>query len=114
MDGYPDWIVHECLEPYMGATFGDVPAELLAEMSPVSWVNGSEPPFLLIHGLSDTIIPVWMAEDFASALEEAGVEVELLLLQAGHDFIIYEPLSTPVNVQSLEATEAFLAALFKD
>ena len=115
MDGYPDWIVPECLEPYMGTTFSDVPAELLAEMSPMSWVDGSEPPFLLIHGLSDTIIPAWMAEDFASALEEAGAEVELLLLKAtGHDFIIYLPLSTPVNVQSLEATEAFLAALFEE
>jgi acetyl esterase/lipase len=113
-DGYPDWVVHQYLEPYLGTTFGDAPAELLAEMSPMSWVDGSEPPFLLIHGLSDTLVPAWMAEDFASALEEAGVEVELLLLQDYHGFFTEQSLSAPVNVKSLEAIEAFLVALFEE
>jgi hypothetical protein len=51
-----------------------------------------------------------MAEEFATALEEAGVDVELLLLEADHAFLL-RPLSSPENVQSLEAIDAFLSAL---
>jgi acetyl esterase/lipase len=110
VDGYPHADIKSGLEPYWGAEFSEIPPETLAEMSPMSWVDGSEPPFLLIHGVSDTAIPSWMSEDFATALEESGVEAELLLIEASHAFII-QPLSSPANRQSLEAIEAFLAAL---
>ena len=80
-------------------------------MSPMSQVDGSEPPFLLIHGTSDTSIPSWMSEDFATALEEAGADVELLLLEEERHAFLIQPLSSPANVQSLEAIEAFLASL---
>ena len=73
----------------------------------MSWVDGSEPPFLLIHGTSDTRIPSWMAEDFASALEESGVPVKLLLFEGGH-------VESTSYVQSLETIEAWLTALFKE
>lgn len=109
IDGYPAKDIKAGLEPYWGAEYGEIPPETLAEMSPLSWVDGSEPPFLLIHGVSDTSVPSWMSENFATALEKAGVEVELHLLEAGHAFIL-QPLSSPANRQSLEAIEAFLAA----
>jgi hypothetical protein len=51
-----------------------------------------------------------MSEDFASALEESGTTVELLLLDAGHGWV--GDLSSPAYVQSLEVVEAWLAALF--
>jgi fermentation-respiration switch protein FrsA (DUF1100 family) len=102
--------VESILQPYWGAEFGDIHPEKLAEMSPMSWVNGSEPPFLLIHGTLDTTIPSWMAEDLAKALEEANVDVELLLLEADHAFLL-QSLSSPESVQALEAIGAFLSAL---
>jgi acetyl esterase/lipase len=114
LDGYPETVLRSCFEPYLGTTFSDAPAELLAEVSPMSWVDGSEPPFLLVHGLSDQSVPASKAEDFAYVLQEAGVEVELLLLEAGHGFISDLPLSSPENVQTMEATDAFLAALFEE
>jgi dipeptidyl aminopeptidase/acylaminoacyl peptidase len=80
----------------------------------MSWVDGSEPPFLIIHGTSDRDIPSWMSEDFASALEESGAAVKLLLLEAGHGFFSGQSLSIPTNVQSLETVEAWLAALFEE
>ena len=110
IDGYPPRDVESILQPYWGAELGDIPPEKLAEMSPMSWVDGSEPPFLLIHGTSDTAVPSWMAEEFATALEEAGVDVALLLLEADHAFLL-RPLSSPENVQALEAVDAFLSAL---
>jgi acetyl esterase/lipase len=109
IDGYRASDVDLYLEPYWGAEFSEISPETLAEMSPMSWVDGSEPPFLLIHGVPDTYTPSWMSEDFAAALRDAGAEVELLLVEAEHAFRL-KPLSDPANVQSLEAIGTFLAA----
>jgi acetyl esterase/lipase len=109
IDGYRREEVVGYLQPFWGAEYSEIPPETLAEMSPMSWVDGSEPPFLLIHGTSDTSIPSWMSEKFAAELDDTGVDVELLLVDAEHAFIL-KPLSNPENVQSLAAIEAFLSA----
>jgi acetyl esterase/lipase len=111
-EGVSDWVVQECLEPYMGTTLSDAPAELLTEASPISWVDGSEPPFLVVHDLSDTLILSWTAEGFASKLEEAGTETELLLVEAEHGYVTDDPLWSDANIQTQEAVAAFLKAVF--
>jgi len=109
IDGYPENDVNAGLVPYWGAEYNDIPPEKLKEMSPMSWVDGSEPPFLLIHGTADTSVPSWMSEEFAATLDEAGVDVELLLLEeVGHAFEL-SPLSHPANVESLASIEAFFS-----
>jgi acetyl esterase/lipase len=114
-EGYEPLTVKQCNEPYLGTKISDASAEFLAEVSPISRVNGNEPPFLIIHGLQDYYIPSWMAEEFASKLKEEGVEAELLLLETGkHGFFTDIPLSSPVNVQTQEALTAFLTALSKE
>ena len=110
IDGYQEYGVNAYLEPFWGATYSEIPPETLAEMSPMSWVDGSEPPFLILHGTSDTKVPSKMSEDFAAVLEDAGVEVELVLLDAKHAFI-GQSLSSPANVQSLLALDTFLSEL---
>jgi dipeptidyl aminopeptidase/acylaminoacyl peptidase len=66
-------------------------------------VDGSEPPFLLIHGLDDSTIEPEQSMHLAETLERAGVEVELLLLPgADHQAIIN-------SEQSFEAVDKFLA-----
>jgi len=111
IDGFSDGVVRQNVEPFLGTSWDNVPAETLAEMSPMSWVDGSEPPFLIIHGTNDGIVPSWMSEDFASALEQSGATVELLLLDAGHGFINVTFL--PAYVQSLETVDGWLAAMFE-
>ena len=113
IDGYTVGTIKTVEQPYWGAEFSEIPPDTLAEMSPMSWIDGSEPPFLLIHGTSDSDIPSWMSEDFAFALEESGAAVELLLLEAGHGFLGRQSLSSPTNVQSLETVQSWLAALFE-
>jgi len=111
IDGLTKDVIINALEPFWGTTFDKVPAETLAEMSPISWVDGSEPPFLIINGINDVTTPSWGAEDFASALEDSGATVELLLVDAGHMFI--NATFLPAYVQALETVDAWLAAMFE-
>jgi acetyl esterase/lipase len=68
-------------------------------------IDGSEPPFLLIHGTDDTMIEPLQSEAFAGVLESAGVEVQLVLLpDVGHDSILS-------NQEALKEIEEFLVHL---
>ena len=95
---------------YWGATYEELEPEQLAEMSPISWIDGSEPPFLLIHGTRDTSIPSVMSERFVAALEDAGASGELVLVDSGHGFENY-PLNFPEQEESLASIEELIANL---
>ena len=87
IDDYPVHGVESSLVPFWGSKYEDIPAEKLEEMSPIKQIDGSEPPFIILHGTADTQIPSVMSERFAEALEQAGVDVELVLLpDVGHGF----------------------------
>jgi acetyl esterase/lipase len=98
------------LKALMGAPHSEVSNDLLAEMSPKSRIDGSEPPFLIIHGTQDRGIASWLAEDFAKALEQAGAEATLVLLEDMHGFIL-QPLSSPTMTAAMEAIDIFLGNL---
>jgi acetyl esterase/lipase len=51
--------------------------ERAAEASPLSHVSPAAPPFLLLHGAADRLIPCVQSERLYTALLEAGVDVEL-------------------------------------
>ena len=92
------------LEDYLGGDLDQV-AETWAQASATTWVDGSEPPFLFIHGLDDSTIEPEQSIYLAEALERAGVDVELLLLSgADHGAIID-------SEQSFKAVEKLLATL---
>ncbi len=101
------------LEAYLGAKYEEVPAERLAEISPIVLLDGSERPFLLIHGTEDYVVPSWTSEDFATALEEKEIDVELLLLEVPHYFEIYS-LDHPLIIESYAAMVNFMEKVFED
>jgi len=106
MEDYPGG--SEPLEPFFGAEYEDIPVEKIEEMSPIKQIDGSEPPFLILHGTDDTSVPSVMSERFAEALERAGVEVELVLLpDVGHGFE-FTPVTGEEMTLSLSKIEAFL------
>lgn len=71
-------------------------AETFARVFPLYWLDGSEPPFLIIHGSGEEGLPRIESESFASRLREAGVKVELLLLPtAGHQSVYPSAPSFP-------------------
>jgi acetyl esterase/lipase len=67
----------------------------LAEASPVRYVQGDEPPFLVIHGEDDSAVPLEQAEFLYHALRGAGSPVELMVVgNANHNF---KPTGGPIT-----------------
>lgn len=62
--------------------FGTDPA-VLAKASPVSYVTGKAPPFLIIHGDADRVVPVTQGQELAAKLQAVGAEVTLVTVQGG-------------------------------
>jgi dipeptidyl aminopeptidase/acylaminoacyl peptidase len=76
-------------------------------MSPMSWIDGGEPPFLIIHGTQDQNVQAALSKDFAAALEEADVDVRLVLPEAEHGFML-QPLSSPSMSLALDSIISFV------
>jgi acetyl esterase len=55
----------------------------LAEFSPINAVTAEAPPFLLIHGTDDNVVPVAQSERFCDKLHTAGVACELVRVEGG-------------------------------
>jgi acetyl esterase/lipase len=57
----------------------------LALYSPVTYVSADDPPFLIVHGDDDTVVPPELSQEFFERLRSAGVPAELLrVAHAGH------------------------------
>ena len=64
--------------------FGDFDAALA---SPVTYVTADDPPFLMIHGEKDTLVPIEQSQILLAALQAADVPAELVpVANAGHSF----------------------------
>jgi len=58
---------------------------LARQASPVSYVDGDDPPCLLIHGADDPLVPLSQPERFRRSMDRAGAPVELHVIEgAGH------------------------------
>jgi acetyl esterase/lipase len=55
----------------------------LTEFSPMNAVSASAPPFLLIHGTDDPIVPFAQSERFCDKLRESKVSCEIFPVQGG-------------------------------
>jgi acetyl esterase/lipase len=61
--------------------------EALADASPVTHVTAGAPPFLLVHGTADWLVPFAQSEQLHAALTAAGVEARLVPVEgAQHVF----------------------------
>ena len=61
--------------------------ELWKSGSPVAYVKAGDPPFLLIHGDSDGLVPLAQSQVFDAALATAGVPHQLIVVKnADHGF----------------------------
>jgi acetyl esterase/lipase len=58
-------------------------ARLYFEASPVNHVTADDPPFLLLHGDADAVVPYQQSEIMEAALRKAGVTVKLIRVPGG-------------------------------
>jgi acetyl esterase/lipase len=72
--------------PMLGKTRAESP-ELYEKASPLSYIDKSGPPILIIHGTADDKVNARHSKVFAEALQKAGAPHELLLVEgASHSF----------------------------
>jgi acetyl esterase/lipase len=84
---FPNWVEELILN-----VFG---SEQQASGSPISYVSPDDPPFFILHGDADPVVPVEQAYLLRDELVAAGVPVELVVMQnGGHGF---EPIGAETN-----------------
>lgn len=91
--------MQEYVEAYLGVAIDEGP-EVWVQASAINWVEGNEPPFLLLHGEADENISPLQTHLFAIQLEDAGVQVQKIIVPGVDHF-------------GLIADEASLQAMFQ-
>ena len=72
---------------FLGVFPGDAP-EVASLASPVAHVSPGDPPFLLVHGTEDDLVPVNQARRMKAALTRVGARATVLELAGiGHAFV---------------------------
>lgn len=82
-----DWV--SAMAPLSLFLGGPVQQNLSAarDASAVTFVDGADPPFLIMHGVEDEIVPVDQSDQLADVLVKAGVDVAYIKIpKAKHDF----------------------------
>jgi acetyl esterase/lipase len=93
----------------MGVRRADDP-EAYDKASPMHWIREDAPPFLIVHGDLDTLVPVTQARTFAQRLRETSAAPVLYAEMKGaqHAFDIF-PSYRAARV--IEGTERFLTSV---
>jgi len=58
-------------------------SEKLTKISPARLVTAKAPPFLIIHGDADPVVPLQQSETLVASLQKAGVPVEFIIKKGG-------------------------------
>jgi acetyl esterase/lipase len=76
----------------------------------MSWVGPDAPPFFLVHGDNDSLVPVEQARSFARMLRDASRQpvVYAELPRAQHGFDLFSSVRT---LHTLRAIDRFLAVI---
>jgi len=68
--------------------FGLIEDENLLKFSPISYVSKDDPPFLIIHGEKDDVVPFEQGEILYNELSKYGIKVKFIKVKnGGHGFI---------------------------
>lgn len=81
----PDARGSDSLTALFGGPFQEK-SELWKQGDPMSYVSSKAPPFLVIHGNKDRMVPYNQSREFVAVLKKAGVLVEFITVEDGdHD-----------------------------
>jgi acetyl esterase/lipase len=94
------------------AQFGGVTyaqnASLWREASPATYISGDDPAFVFVHGVSDGIVPIQVAQSFNIKLINARVETHFIQIEAYHDILDNEA----INLQARYKLDPLLKQYF--
>ena len=86
----------------------------VAQASPISHVTPDDPPFLLIHGDRDELVPVEQSQLMYDRLLQTGVPAQLVVVKnAGHSMIGPSGSTTPTLGEINQIISDFLAKYLK-
>lgn len=107
----------------MAAVYLGIPEEEMADVetvqnswadaSPLAWIDAADPPFLLVHGERDSLVPLSESLAFQSAYEAVGGDVSLItipLLNHGFFRLTWLP---PVQ-NALEEVQLYIADILEE
>ncbi len=105
---------HRLTEGLFGVPRDQDPA-LWKSGSPVFYVKAGDPPMLLVHGDSDTLVPLAQSAVFDAALTKAGVPHEFIIVKnANHGFApVPGTMIDPSRAEILADVATFLAKYLK-
>lgn len=100
---------------FLGGSLADpVVLKRAPRASPLTYIDRGEPPFLVIHGEADNMVPISQSEMLATALRNAGVSVTFIRLPGvGHGFAGPPGSGREVDPAFLEPTIKFFDARFR-
>ncbi|MCI8556901.1 MAG: alpha/beta hydrolase [Lachnospiraceae bacterium] len=76
--GVPPWVMQD----FLGQNYTE---ETAARASAVTYVDKHTPPFMILHGEADPLVPLEQSRQFYETLKKHGVETELYIIKgAGH------------------------------
>jgi acetyl esterase/lipase len=106
----PEGMVHDAADSpeseLVGGAIQEHP-ERVAAANPVTYVTGDAPPFLIVHGEMDPLVPHHQSVLLYEALRAAGVEAQFYTVPGGGHGGFTEP-------RVAELTQAFLARTIGD
>ena len=77
----------------------DQPSERAKNASPITYVSAANPPVLILQGGRDELVPVRQSQRLKSALDQAGVRNQLILIDAAsHDGPLFGTPEVEVSV----------------
>ncbi len=78
-------------------------SEALKRASPITYVSKDDPPFLILHGEMDDVIPLSQSQILYDRLVSAGVPATLVVVKnSGHVFV---PVGGPITPTRAELTK---------
>lgn len=103
------------LEPLMRLAFNALPEDRLS-YSPIIYASADDPPFFIVQGDQDDVVPLQQSESMYNALTQAGVSAQLVIIQNGAHPMVpagAKPMN-PTPSEVLQMAYNFLEAILKE
>ena len=69
--------------PYNVFGTNDPRHPILTSASPTTWATSDDPPFLILHGDQDSVVPLAQSQQLYKSLINVGVEAQLIVVKNG-------------------------------